>query len=145
MSDTLIKRSLTVIMTHLSTAPDPHSYNTGCRRSIRACVCLWVSITALIPGGIPHIFQCAAIKTPEEAWSRWTTCRKICRDGRPGRGRTIRWTYMHSSVLPKIEGCRFHSKWCQKTPKIQQSSILWKLQRHDPYQETVAAAAAAAR
>lgn len=92
MSDTLIRRSLTVIMAHLSTAPDRNSYNTGCRTSIRACICLWVSITALIPGGIRHIFQCGAIKTPGEAWNRWTTCRKKCRDGWPGQARQIRWT-----------------------------------------------------
>lgn len=82
MSGTLITRSLTAIMTHLSAAPDPNSYNTGCRTSIRVRICLWVSITALIPGGIRHIFQCGAIKTPGQSWNRWTTCRKICRDGR---------------------------------------------------------------
>lgn len=104
MSGTLITRSLTVIMTHLSTAPDPNSSNTGCRTSIRVCICLWVSITALIPGGIRHIFQCGAIKTPGESWNRWTTCRKICRDGRPGQERRIRCTCMHSLVLNDKKG-----------------------------------------
>lgn len=121
MSDTLIKRSLTVIMTHLSTAPDPNSYNTSRRTSIRVCICLWVSITALIPGGICHIFQCGAIKTPGETWNRWTTCRKICGDARPGQERRIRWTYMHSLVLPMIKRCRFHRIWCQKMPEIKQN------------------------
>lgn len=99
MSGTLIRRSSTVIMTHLSTAPDPNSYNTGCRTSIRVCICLWVSITALIPGGIRQICQWGAIKTPGESWNRWTTCRKICRDGRPSQERRLRCTCMHSLVL----------------------------------------------
>lgn len=104
MSDALIKGSLTVIMTHLSTAPDPNSCYTSCRTSIRACICLWISITGLIPGGIRHIFQCGAIKTPGEAWSRWTTCRKLRRDGQPFQGRRIPWTCMTSIVLPVIKG-----------------------------------------
>lgn len=84
MSDTLIKRSSAVIMTHLSAAPDPNSYSTACGASLRGCICLWGSITALIPGGLWHIFQWGAIKTPAEAVSRRTTCRKICR--------RIRWS-----------------------------------------------------
>lgn len=121
MSDTLIKRSWTVIMTHLSAAPDPNSYGRACGASIRAYICLWVSITALIPGGIWHVFQCGAIKTPGEAASGRTTCRKICRDGRPGRGRRIRWTLARSLVPPVTKGADLFQYDVRKMPEIQRT------------------------
>lgn len=94
MSDTLIKRSRAVIMTHLSAAPDPDSSS----RPSKTDICLWVSITALIPGGIWHIFQWGAIRTPGEAVSRRTTCGKI--------PRRVTWSEKRPLVPPLIKGAQ---------------------------------------
>lgn len=108
MSDTLIKRSWAVIMTHLSAAPDPDSYS---RTSIRGCICLWVSITALIPGGIWHIFQWGAIRTPAEAASRRTTCGEM--------------DQMERKTLP----CSTHEKRCGVYWTLQQEKKMPEMQQ----------------
>lgn len=117
MSDSLIKRSWTVIMTHLSAAPDPKSSNMASRTSIRACICLWVSITALIPGGIRQVSQRGAIKTPgggreqvdhlHEDTHRWTD--------RPGEKNQMDLNTFSCSTSDKRD--ILYWIWCQKMPK----------------------------
>lgn len=138
MSDTLIKRSSAVIMTHLSAAPDPNSYS---RASIRGGICLWVSITALIPGGICPVFHWGAIRTPAAAASPRTTCREnqmelktfSCPTGEKRCG--VYWT-LHQGKMPEIQ---------QKTPakkkkRKKRSSTLGKLWCYNSWRRSAAAA-----